>query len=805
MKRKANILAVLIIAAVIMTIGSANAQKEEGGDKTLSPFFFVQGDSQYLDHFALKSTVVDVNVAGTIADVTVSQVYKNNGTKPIEAIYIFPASTRAAVYGMKMTIGTRTITANIRKREEARQEYEKAKSEGKSASLLEQQRPNVFQMNVANILPQDVIKVELKYTEHILPTSGVYEFVYPTVVGPRYSNQPAANAPDTEKWVSNPYLHEGQQSPTTLDINTKISAGMPVREVSSSSHKVNISYDSPTVATVKLDSSEKYAGNKDFIVKYRLSGGKIESGLLLYDDGHEKFFMMMVEPPERVTTDQIPPREYIFVVDVSGSMYGFPLEMSKKLVKNLLSGLRTKDTFNVILFSGGSTIMAERSVHATPENVQQATALIDRQSGGGGTELLPAMKRALSMPGDEKTSRTIVVITDGYVTVEKEVFELIRNSAGKFNVFAFGVGTNVNRFIIEGMARVGMGEPFIVTNPGEVTADKFRQLISTPVLTDIKVDFGHFRITDVEPPAIPDVFAERPLVIFGKWSGTPEGTITVKGVTGERQFVQKIEVSKAKPSNTNSAIKYLWARQRVALLADYNKLRPDSELVKEVTDLGLKYSLLTDYTSFVAVDSLVRLKDGKAETVVQPLPLPEGVSDYAVGGQASGHTRLYKAARKPMPNIPAAPAVAPESAVEGEMVGMTKDGSYGTTDTVAQNGKEQRDLKQSELKKVKTNVEIVSITTTQDIDKTAVENVIKSGLPAFNRCCHAKPGEKIKFTKLTLRFTIDYRGKAANVRIVNGSSGQYSKCLIEALKGLIFPSLKEGGTITITLSAKILR
>jgi Ca-activated chloride channel family protein len=387
-----------IFTILMLGPASAHGQPMEEANKTLSPYFFVKSDDPSVNQLPLKSTSADIKVIGVIADIVVTQVYKNEGKKPLEAIYIFPASTRSAVYGMKMTIGKRTIIAKIQERGEARRQYEEAKQQGKSVSLLEQQRPNVFQMNVANILPGDVIQVELKYTELLVPTDGIYEFVYPTVVGPRYSNQPAETAPLSEKWVENPCFHQGESPTYTFEITVDIAAGLPIQNTSCSSHKVNIHYDGPSRASIKLDPSEKNGGNRDFIVKYQLAGGKIQSGILLSEGEKGNFFLVMLQPPKRVNVSQIPPREYIFIVDVSGSMYGFPLEISKKLLKDLIGNLRSTDKFNVLLFSGGSSVMAEQSLSATPENIRQAINLIDRQRGGGGTELLPALKRALSLP-----------------------------------------------------------------------------------------------------------------------------------------------------------------------------------------------------------------------------------------------------------------------------------------------------------------------------------------------------------------------------------------------------------------------
>jgi Ca-activated chloride channel family protein len=622
-------------AAVLISMCSMIPAQEGEEDKTLSPYFYVQcGDGQKAD-MPLLSTSADVHIAGAIADVTVSQVYQNNGSTPIEAIYVFPGSTRAAVYALKMVIGERTIEAEVKERQQARIEYEAAKQEGKSAALLEQQRPNVFQMNVANIMPGDTIKVELRYTELLAPVNNIYEFVYPTVVGPRYSNASAAAAPQTDKWISNPYLKQGQKPLYTFDIKVGVNCGMPIQDMVCGTHKVSIQYDNASSANISLDESESAGGNRDFILKYRLADDKIESGVLLYKGDKENFFCMIMQPPKNVTNANIPPREYIFVVDVSGSMNGFPLDISKALLRNLISGLRPADCFNVVLFAGGSTLMSHRSVQATKENIDKAIDVIDNQQGGGGTELLPALKQAIDLPRGDASSRSIIVVTDGYIGFETDAFELIRSNLDRANLFAFGIGSSVNRFLIEGMAHVGGGEPYIVTQPekGAEVAETFRKYIASPVLTQIKCTYDGFSVYDVEPSSIPDVMASRPIIVHGKWKGAATGTITVSGYTGGKEkYQQSFSIDKNVVSEKNKALKYLWARQKIMLLGDYNKLAPDDARVKEITNLGLTYNLLTEYTSFLAVDKNIRNKTGSVETVKQPLPLPEGVSDLAVGG-----------------------------------------------------------------------------------------------------------------------------------------------------------------------------
>ncbi|MBI5664432.1 MAG: AgmX/PglI C-terminal domain-containing protein [Nitrospirae bacterium] len=760
-------LVILILALTILPKMKIHAQQPEADDRTLSPYFLIKSDGHDADLLPLKSTSADVNISGVIADVRVTQVYRNEGHRPIEAIYIFPASTKAAVYGMKMTIGERVINAVVRKREEARQEYEQARQNGQSASLLEQQRPNVFQMNVANIMPGDIVKVELSYTELLVPTDRIYEFVYPTVVGPRYSNQTEGPVPESEKWVQNPYLHEGETPNYTFNIHVRIAAGLPIQEVSSDSHKVNINYEGRSIATVKLDSSEKYGGNRDYVLKYRLAGEQTESGLLLYKGEKENFFLLMIQPPARVKMSEIPGREYIFIVDVSGSMHGFPLDISKKLLRDLISNLRPTDRFNVLLFAGGSSVMSESSLPAVTSNISRAVSFIEGQSGGGGTELLPALKRALALPEADGYSRTIVIATDGYVMVEEEVFDLIRSSLGNANMFAFGIGSGVNRHLIEGMANVGMGEPFIITKPEEAAAKAgaFRKLIQTPVLTDVKVDFGRFSAYDIEPQAVPDVLAERPVIVFGKWRGDAHGKITLRGISGSKKWSQTINAGQVKASDNNSALRYLWARHRIKLLSDYNMLRHDDERVNEVTGLGLTYNLLTTYTSFVAVDKEVRNKDGKLSVIKQPLPLPLGVSDYAVGNFAARSASGPVVFREKM--------FMPESAATG----------YGEP------AKEE---------KVKGSIRILEIAVAGSVEKEAVNSTVQNHLEGIRRC-YVKSGQQ---GEIRVEFIVSPDGTVKSVKLIpdKKKNDETHKCFTDEIGKWQFPvsAGMKATTVTVT-------
>jgi Ca-activated chloride channel homolog len=607
----------------------AVADDVDGDDKTQSPYFHVISEDPGLDKMPLLSTDVDVNISGVIADVRVTQTYKNEGQRPIEAIYIFPGSTQAAVYAMKMTIGNRVLIAKIKEKEKARAEYEQAKESGKTASLLEQQRPNVFQMNVANIMPGDNIKVELSYTELLTPAEKIYEFVYPTVVAPRYSN----SKDDKDDWVANPYLRKGESPATSFDIKVDISAGIPIQSLSSPSHKVTTNFSGKADARVILDTTVQ-SGNRDYVLRYKLAGGKIETGLLLYEGEDENFFLLIMQPPERPSLNDIPPREYIFIVDVSGSMNGFPLDVSKKLLRDLISNLRPADTFNVVLFAAGTTLWAEASVSATEENISRAIGFIETFKGSGGTEILPALKHALRLPRQPGIARSVVIATDGLVQVEEEAFELIETNLNNANFFSFGIGSSVNRHVLEGMARAGYGEPLVILNPSEAhkKAELFRKYIESPVLTGININYQGFSTYDIQPESPPDILADRPVTIIGKWKTRPTGNIRLTGFSGNGVHQASIPAESVKPKSSNSALRYLWARQRIKLLSDYNHVIPGSGLEQEITRLGLAYNLLTPYTSFIAVDHVIRNPGLPPEPVKQPLPLPLGVSNLAVGG-----------------------------------------------------------------------------------------------------------------------------------------------------------------------------
>lgn len=677
MKKRSKSLVSLLSALLLLTACPfpVHAGEEEDEEKLLAPYFVIQSEGADVstDYFPLKSTEVTTNINGVIAETYVVQTYVNEGDKPINAQYVFPTSSTATVHGMTMEIGSHRVTATIKEKEEAKEEYEEAKEEGKSASLLEQRRPNVFTMDVANVMPGDTARIELHYTELVATREGVCEFVFPTVVGPRYvtpedAGSPVADAavpdremstdgsqdgaaegtveeedsPDTtvtnddgaDGWAASPYLPEGVLPDSEYHITVNLSTGVPIADVSCKSHEIKVEQENGSQARITLANPEDYAGNRDFILKYRLTGESVESGLVLTETDSEKYFFLTVQPPERYVPDDIPPREYIFVLDVSGSMYGYPLDTAKDLIRNLVTGLRDTDRFNLVLFSDDTYLLSTKSLAANSGNIQAAIDLIDEQEGGGGTSMLPALQTAVSVPMKEDVARSVVIITDGYISNEDEIYDLINRNMDAASFFSFGIGCSVNDYLIKGIAQCGMGESFLVTDSEDAaeSAQRFASYIEAPLMTGITVDYEGFNVYDVATSTPSILYAQKPLILFGKWRGEPTGTITVSGKAGGEDYVQEIPVADAAVDTEDESIRYLWARTKLDQLAGYGSTRNDDSVKEEITQLGLDYNMTTPYTSFVAVVEEIRNPEGESQDVNQANPLPLQVSNLAVGG-----------------------------------------------------------------------------------------------------------------------------------------------------------------------------
>lgn len=597
------------VLACLFAMG-LSAQERDRDLQTESPYFLIEGEMpEDFDQasFALKGTEVDVNISGIIAEVTVEQRYVNSSESVLHSRYVFPGSSHSAIYAMEMQINDRVVKAEIKEKQQAQEIFDKAKQEGKSASLMKQHRPNVFEMSLANIRPGDEIIVRFSYTENIVPRNKLYEFVFPTIVGPRYAD---ADMAAKDPWVMNPHVNENHpkhaQLAPSFQMNLALNGGMPVNQAQwNDLDGATIEYAGENTVIGEVTNQVYQKNRSDMVFRYQLAGAAINSGLLLYEGEEENFFLYTVQPPERPTSGTIPPRDYIFIVDVSGSMNGFPIEVSKTLIKDLLSGLNENDRFNILTFASGYDAYEDELIQATEDEIEDAIDFIDDADGYGGTEVLPALEKAFDMVNGKGRSTTIVIATDGLVTVEREAMEIIHTRLGEANFFPFGIGDQSNRYMIEAMAHAALTEPFICMNRDQAKrkAREFRTMLLAPVLTDIKVSFDGLQAYDVVPASVPDLFADRPVVVFGKYKGPATGNIRISGSNGAGGFQQDMRLASADRSAENGALRYLWAREKVKMLSDFHRAEPDEELQHEITALGLNYNLLTEFTSFVGVDN----------------------------------------------------------------------------------------------------------------------------------------------------------------------------------------------------------
>lgn len=588
----------------------------------------------------LKHTDVKAEISGFISRVKVTQEFENNYQEKIEAVYTFPLPQDSAVDDMTMKIGERTIRGKIMKQEEAAKIYETAKNAGQSAALLDQERPNIFTQAVANILPGEKIIIEITYVETLKYEAGSYEFVFPMVVGPRYiPGTPTGKggggySPDTTKVPDasriTPNVAEGRAG-HDISIEVKINAGVPIKNFSSKSHQIESDRQSENSATIKLK-NENTIPNKDFVLRYDVADKKINDALLTHRDEKGGFFTFILQPPDSVKAKDVTPKEIVFVLDTSGSMSGFPIEKAKESMKMALKGLYPNDTFNLITFAGDTSILFDKPVPATRANLKKAYEFLESRQGSGGTEMMKAIKAALDPTDSQEHLRIVCFMTDGYVGNDMEIISEVQKHPNA-RVFSFGIGSSVNRFLLDKMAEEGRGEVEYVSlkDDGSKAAKRFHERIRNPLLTDISIDWNGMEVADVYPKKKADLFSAKPVVIHGRYTKAGSGTIRLRGRSGGKEFVKEIPVNFPENEARDAVLSTLWARTRVDNLMsqDYQGMQaenPKSEIKDTITQLGLEYRLLTQFTSFVAVEEKVVTEGGKPKRIDVPVEIPEGVN-----------------------------------------------------------------------------------------------------------------------------------------------------------------------------------
>lgn len=569
----------------------------------------------------LTHTDVKASINGYISTVDVTQQFNNPYTQKIEAVYVFPLPHNAAVNEFIATIGKRHIRGIIRERKEAEQIYEEAKRQGYVATLLTEERPNIFTQSVANIEPGNEIDVNIKYFSTLDYVDGWYEFVFPMVVGPRFNPPGMTNAVDVS------YSKPGERNGHDISLRVDVNAGVPIEQFECKTHAVTKTVSSPDHLVVLLN-PEDAIPNKDFVLRYRVASDRVESSLFTHHDERGGYFTWMLLPPEELGNLPRQPLELVFVLDCSGSMSGHPIEQAKAALERGLSLLRPGDSFQLINFSATTSQLGPAPIEATPENVQRGLNYLHSLNAEGGTMMMDGIKAALDFPHDPERQRFVCFLTDGYVGNETEILGEIHKRLGDSRIFSFGIGASINRYLLDHLAKAGRGAVAYL-GPNDSAAEimqNFFQRISHPVLTDIKVDWGAMQASEVFPAQIPDLFPGRPVILTGRFSGSGTTNIRVTGSRANTPVQLDIPTNPDEHSVSDKSLPSIWARTKIAELTDRSTYESDPELPYKIKQVALDYGLTSPFTAFLAVDASEVTDGTEYKTVPVAVPVPEGVN-----------------------------------------------------------------------------------------------------------------------------------------------------------------------------------
>ena len=764
------------------TTTSKYSQRKLGG-------LYVQTEEQRLV-FPLKKTEVQAKIAGNLSRVEVKQTFDNPFAQPLEAIYVFPLPDEAAVDEMEIRIGDRLLKGKIKKREEAQKIYEQARQERQNVGLLEQERDNIFTQSLANIKPGEAIEVSLRYTDSLKFEEGDYEFVFPMVVGPRFipgtvidETGDTDRVPDASR-IMPPIIPSETRSGHNIGITVEIEAGLPVSDLRSPSHQFRVEHDGQIVR-VKLIGADTIL-NKDLILRYRVGGKHTQTTVLTQADEQGGHFAIYLIPALEYSPAAIVPKDLVFLVDTSGSQQGDPLCKSQELMRRFINGLNPDDTFTIIDFANTTSQLSAKPLKNTPKNCSEAINYINQLQANGGTYLRRGIQAVLNFPpAEEGRVRSIVLLTDGYIGNENEVLIQVQQQLKPGNrLYSFGIGSSPNRFLLNRLAEIGRGTAQIVRQdePTEEVVEKFFRHINNPVLTNIQVEakitapLGENTDTQtagcspevvIYPSAPPDLFAQQPLVLFGRISPVslflegeeyPNYCLRLTGTAAggnlyEQRFHLKFE------EGGNPAIAQLWGRARIKDLMQTMFGVETKSGVDTVTQTALSYQLLSPYTAFVAVSDQVRIntisRSEEEDNVVQsssvetvqgednlevasdvsyismqvPVEMPEGVSRQGIFGSTVPYSAQFPSMRSKLrssmahsPNYSASSRKLLEEystlmpmVVGGETLAVPNTGKYRLLSSFF-DGKTQPQIK-SGIKASKHRVQVISAI---GLDETAI-------------------------------------------------------------------------------------
>lgn len=586
--------------------------------------------------FTLVHTKVDAAVAGLVSEVTVTQTFHNPFAQPVEALYVFPLPDDAAVHELSLVAGGRVIRASVQKRAEARRQYETAKAEGRRAALLDQDRPNVFTQSVANLLPGERVEVRLSYVAPLHFDDGVFSFVFPMVVGPRFipgvalpgesegsgAAQDTDQVPDASR-VTPPVSRSGRD----VEVSLRLEAGAVIEELWSVSHRLVVDRPGAQRATLSLDVQDTVP-NKDLIVRWRTASTEARAGAVAEGGA----FALMLTPEPIGAHAAATPKELVFLIDTSCSMTGAPLAAAKRAMGQALRRANEGDTFLLIDFAERARAFSPAPLAATSANVGRALTYLESLPAAGGTNQLAGLRGALDRREDPERVRMVLLLTDGFIGNEDEVLATTRALRGSARVFGLGIGSSVNHFLLSRLSEEGRGF-YQFVRPDEDASEaveRFVRRIARPLITDVTIDWGGLPVADVLPEAVPDLFDAQPLAVYGRYRGSAEGTVVLRGRRAGVPVRYEVPVKFPEAHLGGRALATTWARQQVERLSAQARGGETAATVSAITALGLEHHLVTKYTSLVATEERV-VTGLAARTIVEPsLPVDQLEEDEPI-------------------------------------------------------------------------------------------------------------------------------------------------------------------------------
>ncbi len=604
-------------------------------------------------------TDVIMTVNGTIARVTVTQRFENNSDRWLEGIYVFPLPEQSAVDALRMEIGSRTIEGEIKGRDTAKQAYEAAKDAGQKASLVEQERPNIFTNSVANIGPHESVVVRIEYQETVKQDTGVYSLRFPLVVAPRYNPKAGEITPvdyGDKPSPSDPVPDRDRITPPVLDpakgpkinpvsIEVTLDAGFALGEITSSYHETAVKRTGDNTATLALAQGSVPA-DKDFELVWKPKAAAAPQTSLYHESvGGQDYLLAMVTPPTLDAVPKLLPRELIFVIDNSGSMAGTSMVQAKQSLLFALGRLRPGDKFNVVRFDDTLETLFDTAVDASSDNLAIAKHFVSRLDAEGGTEMLPALQAALrdATPEDTTRLRQVVFLTDGSVVNEAQLFEEIAKHRGRSRLFTVGIGSAPNSYFMTRAAELGRGTFTQIGSDAQVL-ERMSALfakLEKPVMMGLSADWPAGTSVEAWPDPLPDLYAGEPVVLSAKLPSR-QGELHLAGTFDGKPWTATLKLEDAV---AGAGVAKLWARSKIASLEAkaFTGSDPDA-FDKAIEAVALEHHLVSSQTSLIAVDKTKSRPDGQSvSSVDMPVNLPDGWVYDKVFGPPGGTQHAMKA------------------------------------------------------------------------------------------------------------------------------------------------------------------